>query len=139
MRVFHAPPLESFKRPREWYPLSPIQFARLLICRRRADLCQVLLRRRQGAAERRRLAVVGGMERGRDDDAGVEIDRMLGLVGQPCPTVFQLGDLGLWIGLANPLFVRSLLPLRLRSMRTRSSAVGVAMPLSLAICVSISR
>jgi hypothetical protein len=40
-----------------------------------------------------------------DDDAGIEIDRVLGLVGQMCTTVLQLRDLGLWIGLAGPLSV----------------------------------
>src|SRR4051812_2109786 len=51
------------------------------------------------------------MERRRDDDAGVEIDGVLGLVGQVRPTVLQLGDLGLWIGPADPLLVRQLLTL----------------------------
>ena len=41
--------------------------------------------------------------------AGVEIDRVLGLVGEMRATVLQLGDLGLWIGLAGPLLVRQLL------------------------------
>jgi hypothetical protein len=45
------------------------------------------------------------MERRRDDDAGVEIDRMLRLVGRVRATVLQLCDSGLWIGFADPLLV----------------------------------
>jgi hypothetical protein len=51
------------------------------------------------------------MEHRRDDDAGVEIDRMLGPVRQVRATVLQLGDLGIRIGLAGPLVVRQLLAL----------------------------
>lgn len=123
------------------------QFARLVLPRCGIGLRQVLLCRRQRALDRRGVPVVGGMQRRRNDDPGVEIDRMLRLVGKMGATVFQLGDLGLRIGLAGPLLVRQLLApglrrgrlLRARSMRTRSPALGVSMPLSLAICVSISR
>ena len=45
-----------------------------------------VVRRRQGALDRRCVTVVGGMERRRDDD--VEIDRVLRLVGQMRPTAF---------------------------------------------------
>src|SRR5437763_9738790 len=65
------------------------------------DLRQVLLRRGERALDRRGVPVIGGMERRRDDDAGIEIDGVLGLVGQVRPTVLQLGDLGLWIGPEN--------------------------------------
>src|SRR5205814_5266575 len=75
------------------------------------DLRQVLLRRGERALDRRGVPVIGGMERRRDDDAGIEIDGVLGLVGQVRPTVLQLGDLGLWIGPADPLLVRQLLTL----------------------------
>ena len=63
-------------------PLVGNQFARLVGCRRDIDLCQVFLRRRQRALDRRCVTLIGGMQCGRDDDAGVEIDGMLGLVGQ---------------------------------------------------------
>jgi len=119
-------------------PFVGDQFARLVLRRCGIDLRQVLLRRGERALDRRGVPVIGGMERRRDDDAGIEIDGVLGLVGQVRPTVLQLGDLGLWIGPADPLLVRQLLTLAGPSIRTRSSALGVWMPLSLAICVSIS-
>jgi hypothetical protein len=61
--------------------------------------------RRQRALDRRCVALIGGMQCRRDDDTGVEIDGVLGLVGQMCTAVLQLRDLGLWIGLARPLLV----------------------------------
>ena len=119
-------------------PFVGDQFARLVLRRCGIDLRQVLLRRGERALDRRGVPVIGGMERRRDDDAGIEIDGVLGLVGQVRPTVLQPGDLGLWIGRADPLLVRQLLALAAASIRTRSSALGVSMPLSLAICFSIS-
>ena len=85
--------------------MSANQFARLVLRRSGADLRQALLRRRQRPLDRRGVALVGGMQRCRDDDPGIEIDRVLGLVGQMRATVLQLGDPGLWIGLAGPLLV----------------------------------
>ena len=57
------------------------------------------------------VAVIGGMECRRDNDAGIEIDRVLRFVSQVRPTVLQLGDLGLRIGPADPFFVRQLFAL----------------------------
>ena len=65
-------------------------------------------------------------------DAGVEIDRMLRLVGQIVVPSFILairasGSVGLFQSAFD-----SVLPLRLRSQRARSSALGVSIPLSCA-------
>ena len=49
------------------------------------------------------------MDRRRHDHARVEIDRMFGLVGKMRRAVLHLGDLGVRIGLARPIFVRQLL------------------------------
>ena len=71
--------------------------------------------------------------------APVEVQRMLRLVGQTGADILQPGDLHVGsIGLSQSVF-DSFFPVRVRSSRTRSSAVGVAMPLSLAMRVSISR
>ena len=127
-------------------PFVGDQFARFLLGRRNADPRQVLLCRRQRALEPRCVAFIGRMKRCGDDDAGVEIDRVLGLVGEVRTTVFQLGDLAFSLAIlasGSVLLVHSsfdsFLPLRARSSRIRSSALGVSMPLSLAICLSISR
>jgi len=99
------------------------EFARLLVCRRGANLRQVLLCRRQRALDRRCVALVGGMQRRRDDDAGVEIDRMLGLCMPGACDRPSAWRSCIRIGLAGH-FRRRFLPLRARSVRTRSSALG---------------
>ena len=77
------------------------------IFRRRGGLdrrqigCGRLERARQG----RGVAPVGGVDLGRDDGAGVEIDRMLGLVGQPGTPVLHLGDLRLRVAWRGPVRV----------------------------------
>ena len=79
------------------------------------------------------------MDRRRDDDPGIKIDGVLGLIGQVRPTVLQLGDLGLWIGPADPLLVRQLLTLA-GPVNTdeivRTRRLDAALP---GICFSISR
>ena len=45
------------------------------------------------------------MDRGRDDGAGIQIDRMLGLVGQPGAAVLHLGDPGLGVAWRGPVRV----------------------------------
>jgi hypothetical protein len=73
------------------------QLGRVLRRRGRLDRGQVGLggveRRRQG----RGVALVGEMALRGDDRPGVEIHRMLGLVGEMGPAVLQLGDPGLGI------------------------------------------
>ena len=116
------------------------QLGRILRGRGGIDRRQVGFGRLERARQGRGVAPIGGMDLGRDDGPGVEIDRMLGLVGQPGAAVLQLGDLGLADPSArsSPRWTAAC-PCRLRSSRTRSSAVGVAIPLSLASRSSISR
>jgi hypothetical protein len=73
-------------------------------------------RRGQHALERGRIALVGPVSLGRDHGIDVEID---GVLVRPASERF--------------------LPLRARSRRIRSSAVGLSMPLCSAIRVSIWR
>ena len=68
-----------------------------------------LERTRQGDG----VALVGGMDLCRDDGPGVEIDRVLGLVGQPGAAILQLGDLGLWVRRREPVCVGQPLALAL--------------------------
>ncbi len=76
---------------------------------------------------RRRVAVVGILHRHADDRAGLQVDRMLGLVGQMRAAVLHLGDLRVGIVRMRPVVVRALL-LPLPIDRARSSRVGVSMP-----------
>ena len=64
---------------------------------------------RQRARQGRGVAPVGRMHLGRDHRAGIEIDRVLGLVGQMRAAVLQLGDPRVRIGRALPLRVGQLL------------------------------
>jgi hypothetical protein len=92
----------------------------------------------QAWIERRRVAFVGRMDRRRNNDAGVEVDRVLGLVAQTRRAVLLLAIFASGsVGLVQSSF-ESFLPLRFRSSRTRSSIDGVATPLSWAMRVSIS-
>jgi hypothetical protein len=60
----------------------------------------------QRRIERVRIALVSRVNWCRDDHAGIEIDRMLGLAGQPGWSVLHPGDLGIWINRALPIDVR---------------------------------
>jgi len=120
-------------------PLVSDQFARLRLCRRGADLPQGVLCRRQSAHDRRRVTLVGRMQRCRDDNPAVEIDGVLGLVCQVRTAVLQLRDLRLLVGLAGPLLIRQLLALAGTIDANKLVRRRRTMPLSLAICVSISR
>ena len=79
--------------------------------RSKANLGEVARRRLQRAGQRRRVAFVGRVDRRRHDDAGVEVDRMLGLVGEMRRPVLHPGDLRIRIGRARPVLVRQLLAL----------------------------
>ena len=68
-----------------------------------ADRRQVGLGRLQRLRQGRGVAPVGGVDRGRDDGPGVEIDRVLGLVGEAGATVLQLGDPGFGIDRRGPV------------------------------------
>ena len=111
-----------------------------ILARRQSDRVEVARGGVQRRRKRRRIAFVGRMDRRRGDDAGVEIDRVLRLVGQMRRSILHLGDCCASgsVGLFQSAF-DSVLPLRLRSKRARSSAVGVSIPLSCAIRVSIAR
>jgi hypothetical protein len=114
------------------------QIAWIVWCRRKADVGQIARRRLKRGIERRRVAFVGRMDRRRNNDAGVEVDRVLGLVAQTRRAVLLLAIFASGsVGLVQSSF-ESFLPLRFRSSRTRSSIVGVATPLSWAMRVSIS-
>ena len=56
------------------------QIAWIVWRRRKADVGQIARRRLKRGIERRRVAFVGQMDRHRNNDAGVEVDRVLGLV-----------------------------------------------------------
>ena len=75
------PAVEGLQQGARMIALVGDQFARFFLCRRSTDLRQVVLRRRQRAFDRPCVALIGRMEHRRDDDAGVEINRVLGLVG----------------------------------------------------------
>jgi hypothetical protein len=114
------------------------QIAWIVWCRRKADVGQIARRRLKRGIERRRVAFVGRMDRRRNNDAGVEVDRVLGLVAQTRRAVLLLAIFASGsVGLVQSSF-ESFLPLRFRSSRTRSSIVDVATPLSWAMRVSIS-
>ena len=86
----------------------------------RFELCR---RFRERLLHRGRVALVGALHRDADNRAGLQIDRMLGLVGQMRAPVLHLGDLGIGIARMRPLVVRPLL-----LDRARSARVGVPMP-----------
>ena len=137
-RLPHAA-FESLQLFARVIPLVGDDDAGRILARRQSDLVEVARGGVQRPQKRRRIAFVGRMDRRRHDDAGVEIDRVLRLVSQMRRSVLHLGDPGVGsVGLFQSAF-DSVLPLRLRSKRARSSAVGVSIPLSCAIRVSIAR
>jgi len=85
------------------------QLARVLRARGRADRREVGLGRRRRRRQGRGVASVSGVDLGRDDGAGVEVDRVLRLVGQAGAAVLELGDPGLGVGRRSPLRVRQAL------------------------------
>ena len=74
--------------------------------RRRAHARQVSLRRVQGAGDRRRVAFVGRVYLSGHHRPRIQINSMLGLVGQMGCSILHSGDPRLGIGLADPLLVR---------------------------------
>src|SRR6202045_2061694 len=87
------------------------QITRIFGCWSTTHRGEILFRRRKRWVERRRVALVGGMDRRRNNNAGVEIDRVFGFVGGMGRAGLHLGDLGVRIGLAHPILVRELLAL----------------------------
>src|SRR6516164_9388731 len=58
------------------------------------------------------VGLIGWIDRRRDDDLALEIDHVLGLVGEMGAAVLHLGDAALWIGRGFPVLVgNALLPL----------------------------
>src|SRR4051812_1113011 len=106
IRVFHAPPLEVLQDGSRVIPFVGDDFARLVLRRCGIDLRQVLLRRGERALDCRSVPVIGGMERCRDDDAGIEIDGGLRVLSPVRPTVLPLCGLCLSVGPADPLLLR---------------------------------
>ena len=87
----------------------------------------LLGRRNRRFDDRRRVAFVRALQGDRDNRAGLEVDGMLGFVGQMRPAILHLRDLRIGIG----GFVQSLFDvffLRFRSSRAKSSRVGVSIP-----------
>ncbi len=114
--------------------------------RRRARRCLDRVEMPRGARQRARqgggVAAIGGVHLGRDHRAGVEVDRVLRLVRQPRAAVLQPGDARGRIGRACPLGIGELVALAgvaLAGAIQPDQAVGVSMPLSRAMRVSISR
>ena len=81
------------------------QLGRIVHGRGGIDRRQIGFGRLERVRQGRGVAPVGGMDLGRDDGRGVEIDRMLGLVGQPGTAVLHLGDLGLRVARRGPVLV----------------------------------
>lgn len=74
----------------------------------------------QRLAAGRRVALVGILHRHRDDRTGLEIDGVLGLVGQVRPPILHLGDLRVGILWMGPIVVRPFpLPLSVNTGQIR--------------------
>src|SRR5262245_612080 len=63
----------------------------------------------QCLVDRRRVALVSALHRDTDDRAGVQVNGVLGLVGQMRPAIIHLGDLGVGIVRMGPVLIRPLL------------------------------
>ena len=104
--------LRSLTDPRTPFFLGDA-FGRVLRRRCRIHRLEVCLGLRQGLGKRRGVALIGRVQLGRHHRAGVQIHRVLGLVGQMRRAVLHLGDLGLGVALRNPIRVGKLLALAL--------------------------
>jgi hypothetical protein len=82
------------------------QLGRVLRPRGGIDRRQVGFGRLKRLGQGRGVAAVGGVDLGGDDGAGVEVDRVLGLVGEAGAAVLELGDPGLGIARRGPVRVR---------------------------------
>ncbi len=103
--------LEGFEHRASEVTLVGHQLRRGLRRRRRVHRRQVGLGRRQRRRQGGGVALVGGMQFGGDHRPGVEIDRVLRLVGEMGGAVLHLGDPGVRVGLGDPVRVRQLLAL----------------------------
>src|SRR5206468_3596787 len=57
----------------------------------------------------RRVVLVGMVHLGGQNHFGIQVDHVLGLVGQVCRAVFHAGDASVRVGFAHPLFIGDLL------------------------------
>ena len=89
------------------------QLGRVLRGRRRPDRRQVGLGRPERVGQGRGVTPIGGVDLRRDDRAGVEVDRVLGLVGEAGAAVLELGDPRVRVGRRGPLGVGQALALPL--------------------------
>ena len=117
MRVFHTPPSRAFNCSRRIAD-SPCRRPRRRVSSLRSALQPNRVEVARGLAPSvgescRRIAFVGRMDRRGHDDAGVEVDRVLRLVGQMRRSVLHLGDPGVTVGRALPVGVRQRLALAL--------------------------
>jgi hypothetical protein len=103
---------------------------------RKVESFEVGCRPFEGGLEGLRVAGVAGMNLGCQDRAGVEIDRVLGLVGQPGATVLKPRDPRLRIGRALPVGIRD--PLAGAGPVELAELVGVAIPLLRASSASMA-
>ena len=78
------------------------QLGGVLARRRAAGRLETPGGRLQRGLERGGVATVGGLDLGRDDRCGVEVDRMLGLVGEPRAAVLEARDPGLRVARLAP-------------------------------------
>src|SRR4051812_34594609 len=81
MRLSQAPSSSPFGPPREWWPSSATGLA---------------------GASGAGIAPVGGVDLGRHDRAGAEVDRVLRLAGQARAATLRLGDPRLRVGRRGP-------------------------------------
>jgi hypothetical protein len=99
------PVVERLQRLPRVVPLVGHHLGRHLGARGRLDRGEVARGALQRARQAGGVAPVGGVHLGRDHRAGVEVHRVLGLVGQTRAAVLQLGDPRVRIGRALPLRV----------------------------------
>ena len=84
---------------------------RIIFCRLRPDLGQIGLCLLERLEDRRRVAFVGRVDFGGDDRPGVEINCVLGLVGQMRGSVLHSGDARILVARGLPLLVGEFLSL----------------------------
>ena len=122
-----------------WYPLSANNLLQRLRLRDGGlCVCDLVRCGRRRFHDGRRVAGVGALQRDGDHGAGLQVDRMLGFVGQVRATIFHLGDLRVGVVGIRPVLFEVFL-FRLRSSRAKSSRVGVSMPDAFASPIRKSR
>ncbi len=135
MRVLPTPPSSAFSGSRAWQPFVSDQHAGSFSLGASPTLARLQARPPASERRRRRVALVGRMDRRRHHDARVEIDRVLGFIGQMRRSILHPGHLRLRVGRALPVRVRQRLALAVEPRQL----LGVSVPLSVAIRVSIAR